>query len=58
MHIVMRFSSRARYGRALRHIWQHPEKYQILVRGADYSEDAVIRDKARGCGWYIEFEII
>ena len=58
MAIVMRFSNRARYGRALRHLWQHPERYQIRLRGADYSEDAILRDKARGCGWYIEFEII
>lgn len=58
MTIVMRFSSRARYGRALRHMWNHPERYKVLLRGADYSDDAILRDKARGCGWYIEFETI
>ena len=58
MTIVMRFSSRARYGRALTHLWNHPERYRVLLRGADYSEDAILRDKARGCGYYIEFEIL
>lgn len=55
--ILLRFSSRARYGRALRHLWNHPERYNVILRGADYSACAILRDKARGCGWYIEFEI-
>lgn len=51
--ITMRFTNRRRYGKALRHLWAHPEKYKVVCRGKDYGADI----KAPRCeyGWYIDF---
>lgn len=54
MEITLRFSNRERYGAAVRHIFNHPEKYAPIVRGRDYG--AVFKDRRRGCGYYITYK--
>lgn len=53
MTITMRFTSRERYGKALRFLWAHLDKYHVECRGKDYG--APIKAHAAECGWYIEF---
>ncbi|WP_251315893.1 hypothetical protein [Flintibacter muris] len=50
---VLRFSKRSRYARALRHLWDCPDRYQVISYGRDYSADN--KDRAAGCGWYIHY---
>ena len=53
MIITMRFTSRVRYGVAIKHLWAHPERFKVLCRGRDYG--AIIKTPGAECGWYIEF---
>ena len=47
-----RTSNRTRYARAVRHMMDHPERYEVISKGRDYSAD--IKGPA-GCGWYIHY---
>ena len=49
---IFRTSNRTRYARAVRHMMDHPERYEVISRGRDYSAD--IKGPA-GCGWYIHY---
>ncbi len=53
---VFRTTSRARYARACKHFFDHPEKYEVLGRGRDYGAD--LKDRAAGCSWYIHYLVI
>ena len=44
---IFRTSNRTRYARAVRHMMDHPERYEVISRGRDYSAD--IKGPA-GCG--------
>ena len=50
---VLRFSHRHNYKKALAHMLNHPERYEIISAGRDYS--AEVKDLASGCGWYIHY---
>lgn len=50
---VFRTSNRGRYAKAVRHMFNHPERYEVIACGRDYAAD--IKDRAAGCGWYIHY---
>lgn len=50
---LLNFSHRHVYAKALRHMLEHPERYEIASFGRDYS--AGVKDLAAGCGWYIHY---
>lgn len=50
---VLRFSHRHIYAKALRHMLDCSERYELVSFGRDYS--AEIKDPASGCGWYIHY---
>ena len=50
---VLNFSHRHIYAKALRHMLDHSERYEIVSFGRDYS--AGVKDLAAGCGWYIHY---
>ena len=50
---VFRASKRDRYAKAMRHMLTHPERYELICYGRDYSAD--LKDPAAGCGWYIHY---
>lgn len=50
---VLNFSHRHVYAKALRHMLNHSERYEIVSFGRDYS--AGVKDLAAGCGWYIHY---
>ena len=56
MTLTFRASKRERYVTAIKHMWNHPERYKVIVRGKDYG--ACIQDKRYGCGWYIEYQLV
>ena len=51
--LIFRTSNRGRYAKAMRHLLDHPERYEVTTHGRDYS--ACLKDKAAGCGWYIQY---
>lgn len=51
--ITLRFTSRERYRKAIRHLWAHPDKYKVECRGKDYG--APIKAPSAECGYYIEY---
>lgn len=53
MELTIRFSNRQRYAKAVAHMFAHPEKYSVSVRGTDYS--ASLKDPKLGCGFYITY---
>lgn len=50
---TFRTANRSRYAKAVRLMFDHPERYEVISRGRDYSAD--IKDSAAGCGWYIDY---
>lgn len=50
---VLNFSHRQIYAKALRHMLEHSERYEIVSFGRDYG--AGVKDLATGCGWYIHY---
>ena len=51
--ITIRFTSRERYGKAIRHLWANPEKYKVECRGKDYG--SAFKVPNADYGFYIEF---
>lgn len=51
--LTFRTSNRGRYAKVLRHMFNHPEKYDVFCRGKDYG--ATDKDPTYGCGWYIDY---
>lgn len=54
MELTFRTSNRERYAKAVSHMFCHPEKYIVIVRGRDYS--AASKDEKRGCGFYVRYK--
>ena len=53
--IIIRFTTRERYCKALRHLFENRDKYRIECRGKDYG--AKIKAPNAECGWYILFSV-